>query len=295
LPDIIPNLFMKKTITLILFFIIASYCFAAKVDTVVVRSKLMKIDIKNVVILPDSYQQKKCRFPSVYLLHGARGSYANWIQKVPEIKDYSDRYNIIIICPDGGKTSWYIDSPVDSSSRYESYITRELLPYIDNTYNTIKHKSARAITGLSMGGYGAFYLAFRHQNIWGVAGSMSGLFDLRLYPNDWDLPIRLGNIANDSANWRKNSVINMLPLLKGSKLDIVFECGLSDAFCQTNKTLHDALLAAKIPHDFTLREGAHSWTYWPNALKYQMLYFYYFFTSQGVYQKHCRGAKKKVI
>jgi S-formylglutathione hydrolase FrmB len=285
---------MKKLIALIVFFIITPFCFAAKVDTVVVRSKLMKTDIKNVVILPDNYNNKKCRFPVVYLLHGATGCYANWVNKVPDIKDYSDRYNVIIICPDGGKTSWYLDSPVDSMWRYESYITKDLVPYVDDNYKTVKDRTGRAITGLSMGGYGAFYLAIRHQNIWGIAGSMSGLFDLKLHPNEWDLALRLGNIANDSANWRKNSVINMVHLLKNGKLSLVFECGLSDVFLESNKKLHQALIALKIPHDFTLRNGDHSWEYWPNALKYQMLYFYYYFTKEQAYQKHCHSSKKKV-
>jgi|SRR5450759_5197606 len=119
----------------------------------------------------------------------------DWITKVPAIKEYADQYQLMIVCPDGGFTSWYFDSPVDSTIKYETYISRELIAAIDTKYHTIKDKKGRAITGLSMGGHGAFYLAFRHQDVWGAAGSMSGGLDIRPFPNSWDIPKRLGSYA----------------------------------------------------------------------------------------------------
>jgi len=77
------------------------------------------------------------------------------------------------------KTSWYFDSPIDKEMNYETYVSKELIGAIDTKYNTLANRESRAITGLSMGGHGAFYLAFRHQDIWGAAGSMSGGLDIR--------------------------------------------------------------------------------------------------------------------
>ena len=156
---------MKKFILLCLLWISTNIVFG-QVDTVEVYSKVMDQSIPNLVITPKDYNDQNSELPVLYLLHGAGGYFSNWFFRVPEIEEYANDYNIIIVCPDGNKTSWYIDSPIDSSSQYESYITRELVPAIDQKYRTIKHKSGRAITGLSMGGHGAFYLAFRNQNIW---------------------------------------------------------------------------------------------------------------------------------
>src|SRR5690606_1283607 len=132
--------------------------------------------------------------------------------------------------PDGGVTSWYFDSPIDPQMQYETYMSKELITRIDQTYRTLSDRSGRAITGLSMGGHGAFYLAFKHQDIWGAAGSMSGGVDLRPFPNNWDLAKRLGNYAEHKENWETNTVINLVHQLEGDHLKLIFDCGSSDFF-----------------------------------------------------------------
>jgi S-formylglutathione hydrolase FrmB len=87
----------------------------------------MKKSIPNLVIKPKNYNQNGNSYPSLYLLHGAGGYFSNWMFRVPEIEQYANDYNIIIVCPDGNKTSWYFDSPIDSSSQYETYIAKELV------------------------------------------------------------------------------------------------------------------------------------------------------------------------
>src|SRR3712207_3593853 len=93
--------------------------YAATVDTVSVYSKSMRKSLKCVVIKPDSYIDKKTQYPTVYLLHGYSGKYSDWIRKVPELKEHADRYQMLIVCPHGDYSSWYFDSPVDSTMRYE--------------------------------------------------------------------------------------------------------------------------------------------------------------------------------
>ncbi|WP_339923694.1 alpha/beta hydrolase family protein [uncultured Cyclobacterium sp.] len=246
---------------------------ASQVDTVFVESESMSKSIANIVILPDSYATQKKSFPVLYLLHGAGGDHTNWVSKVPAIKEYADQFNLIIVCPDGNATSWYFDSPVDEKMRYETYLSKELTGAIDKTYNTIMEKSGRAITGLSMGGHGAFYLAFRHQDIWGAAGSMSGGVDIRPFPKNWDLNKRLGDYAEHKENWENNTVINMVHLLKGDDLKLLFDCGIDDFFYDANKRLHAKLVERNIPHNYTERPGGHSWDYWANSIKYHLLFF----------------------
>lgn len=252
---------------------------AYQVDTLIVNSKSMNKFIPNIVVLPTNYTTQQEGFPVLYLLHGAGGDYKDWLTKVPKLEEYANIFNMIIVCPDGGSTSWYLDSSIDKTMKYETYISKELVKTIDAKYNTIKKSSSRAITGLSMGGHGAFYLSFKNQDIYGAAGSMSGGLDFRPFPNNWDLHKRLGHYSEYKNEWEENTVINMVFLLKGNNLRLIFDCGLDDFFYDGNKRLHEKLIERNIPHDYIERPGKHNWNYWSNSLKYQLLYFDDFFKS----------------
>ena len=276
-PDRRIKLLIQTKLALLLLLVVSASVFASKVDTLVIMSTAMSKEIKNVVILPDRYDKSQKSFAVLYLLHGAYGSYKSWPTNMSAVNDYADKYNMIVVCPDGGRTSWYFDSPVDNQMKYETYITSELIAEIDKTYNTRQDSAGRAITGLSMGGHGAFYLAFKHQDIWGAAGSTSGGVDIRPFPNGWDLPLRLGSYTEFPQNWEKNSVINMVYLLDGKKLQLIFDCGVDDFFYDANLRLHDRLLERNIPHDYIERPGGHTLDYWINSIEYQFLFFHNFF------------------
>lgn len=268
---------MKKWFSLLLCFNFAFVAFATKIDTLAVFSKAMNKSIKNLVLLPDSYQQKEKKYSVIYLLHGAGGDYKAWLTKSPDIKKYADLYNVILVCPDGDKTSWYFDSPIDCNMQYETYITKELVTTVDNKYATIQNNNHRAITGYSMGGHGALYLAFKHPDIWAVAASMSGGVDIRPFPMAWDIAKRLGSYAENKEIWENNTVINLLYLLNGKNLKFLIDCGIDDFFYDANLRLHNTLLERKIPHDYIERPGGHTNAYWSNSIQYHMLFFDDFF------------------
>tara|TARA_Y100000815_G_scaffold275195_1_gene312036 strand:- start:6050 stop:6778 length:729 start_codon:yes stop_codon:yes gene_type:complete len=232
----------------------------------------MQKTIKAVVITPDGYSKKE-KLPVVYLLHGYSGNYKDWITKVSKIQTLADQMNLIIVCPDGNFGSWYLDSPEVKESKYETYVSKELVDIIDKKYSTITSREGRAITGLSMGGHGALYLAFRHQDVYASAGSMSGGVDLRPFPNNWELAKYLGTYAEHPDNWEKNSVINLTHLLTPNALAITIECGTEDFFYNANVQLHEKLMYNNIPHRFTTAPGAHNWEYWENAIEYQLTFF----------------------
>jgi len=261
---------------LLAFFIGIVPLIAAHIQSVKTYSKCMNKEIPAVIITPEDYSVRE-NYPVLYLLHGYSDNQNKWIKTVPEIKEYADMYKFIIVCPDGNFSSWYMDSPIDSSFRYETYTSKELPHWIDSHYSTIASRKGRAITGLSMGGHGALYLAFRHQDIFGAAGSMSGGVDLRPFPKNWDISKRLGTYAKHSGNWEKNSVINLVHLLTSDSLQITFDCGSSDFFYQVNCNLHKKLLERNIPHDFTVRPGVHNWKYWKNSIAFQAVFFHHFF------------------
>ncbi len=245
---------------------------ASKVDTVLVFSPSMQKEIKTVVITPDSYDGRTA-FPVLYLLHGYSDNYAGWVNKAPVIKDLADLYGMMIVCPDGAFGSWYWDSPVDAAFRFETFVSKELIDWVDARYKTISSRQGRAITGLSMGGHGGLYLGFRHQDVFGACGSMSGGVDIRPFPNNWDMAKRLGSQREFPERWEQHTVMNQLHLLTPNSTKIIFDCGTGDFFYEVNVKLHRELLYRNIPHDFISRPGVHNWEYWANAIKYQALFF----------------------
>ena len=274
----------KRISAFSILFLLGHYAHAAIVDTVDTYSASMKKNIKAVVIRPDNYNDAK-ELPVLYLLHGHSGNYADWVTKAKGFEKAADNYQMMIVCPDGGFGSWYWDSPIDPNFQYETYISKELINWIDTKYKTIKSSRARAITGLSMGGHGALFLAFRHQDVFGAAGSMSGGVDIRSFPLNWDMAKRLGNYSEQPERWEKNTVINLLYLLKPNSLKLIIDCGTEDFFYRVNENLHAQLLLRNIPHDYITRPGAHDWSYWNNAIRYQVLFMNNYFKSTGVDQK----------
>ena len=139
---------------------------AADVKTVAVKSDSMKKEVKVVVITPSAYADKKTKFPVVYFLHGFSGDQTVWGMQ-SGLAPLADRYGMIFVSPDGAKSSWWIDSPVDAKMKYETFVSRELVKFIDSNYRTIADRRHRAITGESMGGHGALFNAIRHKDVFG--------------------------------------------------------------------------------------------------------------------------------
>jgi S-formylglutathione hydrolase FrmB len=268
---------MKKIALLLFISCIFFKGIAATVDTVAIFSNAMHKSINCVVIKPAGYKKKKQHFAVVYLLHGYSGKYSDWIIKVPELKAQADLNNIIIVCPDGGFSSWYFDSPVDSTYKYETHVATEVVNFIDYNYRTITNKSHRAITGLSMGGHGGLFLALRHADIFGAAGAMSGGVDLSESRSRFEIIKRIGDTTVHAKNWHDYSVVNLIENYSNTTVKIIFDCGVNDFFIGGNRLLHKKMLALKIPHDYIERPGEHNWDYWKNAVAFQLYYFNKFF------------------
>ena len=252
---------------------------AQTVDTVEVYSPSMDKKIKNVVILPAGYGRNAVgRYPVVYLLHGYNNRYDSWLRKTkPELPQTASAFGVIVVCPDG-ESSWYWDSPVNPRSRYETYVGTELVAYVDAHYRTLPDRRGRAITGYSMGGHGALWLAFRHPDVFGACGSMSGGVDIRPFPENWEMKQLLGPYSENPQRWNEYTVINQLPYnSKSGPLAIIIDCGYYDFFYTVNQKLHEKLRYYNIPHDFLTRPGGHTHEYWNNAIDYQLLFFYKYF------------------
>ena len=223
-------------------------------------------------VLPASYaKNKKTHYTVFYLLHGAYGHFADWLKNTPDellLASLADQYNLIIVLPEGETFAFYLDSPVSPDSQFETYLTKEVLPKIDQTYRTVADCRGRVITCLSMGGHGARYLSARHPDLYCAAGSMSGALDLMsfnrmLSPADaaqrakfW-API-LGSETDNPERFAANSIMSLVDLIHRNKLPLIIDCGIDDGLIDINREVHRRLLYNHTPHEYTERPGAHT-------------------------------------
>lgn len=282
-----PQLISMKKLLFSLLWLCPIILFAqAKVDTIQVYSPAMKKSLKAAVTFPADYATTEDkRYPVVYLLHGGSGSFSDWHQKVTKkglVNRIADEYNLIIVTPGVGPASYYFDSPQMDSVRYETYIISELIPYIDQNYRTLPQKESRAIMGLSMGGHGAITLSAKHPELFIAAGSMSGVMniDTRLWKVDDNFrSIRqqgqkamLGSINYDAPTFNTFTAVGLVQQMKSNEIALIIDCGVEDFLIETNRQIHQLLMANGTPHEYIERPGAHTWEYWTEALPVQMFF-----------------------
>lgn len=266
---------------------LSAHSFAARVDTIDVQSTSMNRTLRAAVVLPERYKKlKKQPFPVLYLLHGGTGSFRDWLTKTPDktlLHRLADQYNLIIVTPDGDPTSYYFDSPLIKTSQFETFISKELIDKIDNTYRTVRDRKGRIIAGLSMGGHGAMFISSRHPDLYAAAGSMSGVMNINT--STWKVPADfaksrsenfvklLGAPKDGDSPYPGYTMVTLAEQLKKNNLPLIFDVGVDDFLIVGNRDLHQQLVANQTPHDYTERPGAHTWEYWENALPYQVLFF----------------------
>jgi S-formylglutathione hydrolase FrmB len=243
---------------------------AAIVDTISVYSASMKKNTRCVVIVPNAAANGKV--PVLFLLHGFGGDHRSWLQIKPELPQLADEMQLMIVCPNGAR-SWYLDSPVDASMRYETYMTQELLPYIDSHYSTIANSSGRAVAGLSMGGFGSLSLAIRHPDLYGTVCATSG--SVNLLKKTFSYKYReliLGSEYEHQANWSRNSILTLAGSIQPGELNVMIDCGTDDEWLEENRKLHQILLDRKVPHDYVESPGGHDAEYWANSIDFILLF-----------------------
>lgn len=265
--------------------------FSAQVDTLTISSTAMNRTMRAAVVLPQSYKSTdagkgKASYPVLYLLHGGGGQFSDWLKQTPDkmlVHKLADQYNLIIVMPEGDRLGGYLDSSVQKDNLFETYVSKEVVEKIDNTYRTIRDRKGRVITGLSMGGHGALYLATRHPELYCAAGSMSGALDLnyktwRINP-EFEKSIGpgfariLGPLGSTPDQYAANSVVNMVDKIKANGQKLIIDCGVDDFLIEPNRELHRRLVYNKIEHDYTERPGGHTWDYWQNSLPNHLLFF----------------------
>jgi S-formylglutathione hydrolase FrmB len=198
-------------------------------------------------------------FPVLYLLHGLSDDHTAWTRRT-RLERHAEGLPLIIVMPDGGR-GYYTDAP--EGEAYERAIVDDLVPYIDATFHTDARRAARAIGGLSMGGYGALKLALGHPDLFAgaTAHSTSRALAWTHEPDTEEAKfVRVfgahprGGPADLFAQAERVDQAG-LPALR-------LDCGTEDALLPVSRRFHEHLAALGIPHEYAEYPGGHAWDYW---------------------------------
>lgn len=250
------------------------------------RSKILNRAVRYCAILPPSYDTSKTRrYPVLYFLHGLGEneqmlvSSGGW-NLIEDLWEQHQLGEFLIVTPDAD-TSFYINSR-DGRERYEDFFIREFLPFIERTYHARPGRRYRGIGGISMGGYGALHLAFRHPELFtSVSASSAALLgklpDVKFANPTESRLLRVLAVFGTPPNaafWQRNDPITLARTAHLASMKTYFDCGAEDdyGFEKGAQTLHSVLASRGIAHEFHLYPGGHDWHYFaahlPDALKF---------------------------
>jgi S-formylglutathione hydrolase FrmB len=239
-------------------------------------SKILGHPVQYCVILPPSYDSSRQSYPVLYFLHGLGSNSEILINSggMDLINDLWSQKQIgefLIVTPDAGR-SFYINSR-DGKVRYEDFFIHEFIPYIEKRYRVLADREHRGVSGVSMGGYGAFRFAFRYPQLFGSM-SAHGAALLATLPtvssSDYQGAILnriLGSAFGsppDPAYWKQNNPFTIVGNgARSAGLKIYFDCGTEDdyGFDAGAKSFHELLDSRHISNEFHLYPGGHDWNY----------------------------------
>jgi diacylglycerol O-acyltransferase/trehalose O-mycolyltransferase len=242
------------------------------------------------VLFPVDYARPGARFPVLYLLHGGGDDYRSWTDKGDAAAATEDM-PFLVVMPDGGNgfySDWVLPG-ANGLPRWETFHITELLPWVDRTFRTHARREARALAGLSMGGFGAMSYAARHPDLFVAAASFSGAVDTSLYTFIYDVAAGRdggppgaiwGTRRTDLIRWRAHNPVDLAGNLCGQRLVLRTGTGMPGELTpgarpdpieaivlHKSLRLHHRLRDLGIDHDWYAGPGGHDWPYWTRDLR----------------------------
>jgi S-formylglutathione hydrolase FrmB len=255
----------------------------SRTDCNVINSRILKQAVHYCVQLPPGYdahdpKSPPRRYPVLYFLHGLGQneqtlfSTGGW-SVIEDLRRQHKIDDFLVVAPDG-KRSFYINSPGDSF-RYSDFFLEEFIPYIEKRYRVRPGRKGRAITGVSMGGYGALRFAFAHPELFSAVSAQSAAL-ITQTPRELSIAGHsgspLGRLMEPAfgepinvPHWQQNSVFVLArknqPGLRN--LAIYFNCGQQDDFGFEDgaAALDQQLRAEGVKREYHSYPGDHSLTY----------------------------------
>ena len=249
-----------------------------------IESEILKRAVRYSVYLPFDYESSVRYYPAVFLLHGGGGDESSWVEleagmTADELIAAREIPPMVLIMPDAG-TSRYVNS-LDGTVPYEDFFFRELIPAMEAKYRIRPDKWHRAVAGFSMGGYASVVYALRHPDAFLAAAGLSAAIytddmTLAMTQEQWDqgrgAAFGTGLRGTDrlSAHYRQYdplTIVRDAPAEQKKYPRLYLDCGDDDVRNDGNAALHVLLRNAHIPHEYRVRDGGHTLTYWRVGLR----------------------------
>ena len=247
-------------------------------DNLSLTSKILKMERKFAVYLPPDYETSDRSYPVLYLLHGGGDDQTGWVQ-FGEVLSITDKAiaegkstPMIIIMPDANTGRRGYTNSATGDWQYEDFFFQELMPFVEKKYRIKAEKRFRAISGLSMGGHGSFIYALHRPDLFSSACPLSAYCGaLSLEEAKTNLKKVTPDISDSliSKFYSKYSVLPLINNVGDSTKKTVrwyIDCGDDDFLFEGNSLAHIAMRKKDIPHEFRIRQGGHTWTYWRQSL-----------------------------
>jgi enterochelin esterase-like enzyme len=248
-------------------------------DDLSMSSRILDMERKYAIYLPPDYDISRRSYPVLYLLHGGGDDQTGWVQ-FGEVKHIADKAILegkatpmIIVMPDAntGKRGYFNDAR--NEWRYEDFFFEEFMPYVESTYRIKGEKRYRAVAGLSMGGGGTFMYALHHPELFSSACPLSastGALSLEeakeRYRRNDNEKVSEKQIEAHYKKYSALELINDLPAEQIKSVRWYIDCGDDDFLYEGNSLVHIAMRKKEIPHEFRIRDGGHTWSYWRESL-----------------------------
>ena len=248
-------------------------------DNLSMSSEILDSERKYAIYLPPDYDRSHRSYPVLYLLHGAGDDQTGWVQ-FGEVLHIADKAILegkatpmIIVMPDADTGQRGYFNNIKGNWNYEDFFFEEFMPYIESNYRIKGEKRYRAVAGLSMGGGGTFMYALHHPELFSSACPLSASTG-PVSMDDVDRYLRWMN-AEDATEkqkqeyFEKYSALYQMENLPEEDLKSVrwyIDCGDDDFLYEGNSLVHIAMRKREIPHEFRIRDGGHTWTYWRESL-----------------------------
>ncbi|WP_447768813.1 alpha/beta hydrolase [Sphingobacterium faecium] len=270
---------MKKTAMTCFIFVIILPVFGQQIIHEQVYSAKMQKKVPVVIITPNIVKGKS--YKTVYILHGYSGnSERTYQQDIPDLTTKSQLFQTIYILPDGNFNSWYVDSPIDTGSQYQTFIGDELVKYVDAHYPVVSNRASRGILGWSMGGYGAINIGVTFSHVFSLVGSSCGALDFAQFGeayHQYQVDQVLGAYQQLDRSYLTS---NKIGKMKNADQFYILDCGIEDEqMIGINRSFHNQLIEANVDHIYQESKGAHDTSYWSRSLSNQLAlfenYFYY--------------------
>jgi S-formylglutathione hydrolase FrmB len=219
------------------------------------------------ILLPASYRASQQRYPVMYLLHGGGQDHTAFAAR-GWFRALSSR-DMIVVTPSVGD-SWYVNSVADANAKYEDFVVKDLIEYVDGRYRTVASRDGRAIAGVSMGAWGAMMLGLKHHQLFGAVGALSAPFGISRQDPKMDMTSRTQQRfgAPETPERRERDPGTLASTIPVESVPLLYlACGNQDIFVADNRRFVERLTARRIPYEYReLSPFGHSWEVWDGQL-----------------------------